>query len=179
MSKKWKQLEKNAADAFNTQRTPFSGSNSGLTSGDSLHDRLYVECKRHKSQAVITLMKSTKELADKEGKVPVLYLQEPDDRNDRYIMFHEKDLFNILREIDLSKADKRIEKGTTIYDILGEQQGHNQDIYTARKNLRQRLKELFREKTLNEERIGEIQAVSVLLDYIDTVISYIKEGLED
>ena len=178
MSKKWQQLEQNAAKTFNTKRTPFSGSNSELTASDTLHEKFFVECKRHKNQAVISLMKSTKELADKEGKIPVLYLQEPEDRNDRYLVFHEKDLFNVIKEIDLSKTDKRIKKGTTIYELMNEQTGNNQDIYTVKKNLRQRLKELFREKTLNEERLNEIKATSVLLDYVETVIDYIKEGIE-
>jgi len=97
MSKKWKTLEDNAAKIFGTKRTPFSGSNSGITSSDTLADKIFVECKRHKSQAVITLMKSTAELAEKEGKIPILYLQEPDDRSDRYIVVHEKDFFKIMQ----------------------------------------------------------------------------------
>lgn len=45
MSKNWKNFERKIAKIFNTQRTALSGSNSKITSSDTLHPELYIEIK--------------------------------------------------------------------------------------------------------------------------------------
>ena len=77
MSKSWQGLERAIARIFDTVRTPFSGSNSGITHSDTLHDRLFVECKHHQNQTILTLMKETEEKADKEHKIPIIGLSHP------------------------------------------------------------------------------------------------------
>ena len=45
MSKSWKAYERRVARYFGSERTPLSGGNSRHTRSDSLHERLYIECK--------------------------------------------------------------------------------------------------------------------------------------
>lgn len=61
---------------FGSQRTPLSGGNSGHTRSDTLHASLFIECKRHKKMAIHGLYRKTKELAEKENKVPVVITRE-------------------------------------------------------------------------------------------------------
>lgn len=61
---------------FKTTRTPLSGGNSKMTRSDTLHPRLFVEAKMRKHFSVVTLFCETRELARKEGKMPVVVLQE-------------------------------------------------------------------------------------------------------
>lgn len=41
----WKKFERSVARFFGAERTALSGSNSKISSSDSTHDRLYIECK--------------------------------------------------------------------------------------------------------------------------------------
>ena len=70
----WKQGERRVARFFGSERTPLSGGNSGHTRSDTLHPRLFIETKMRKVHAVRTLHDETKELAKKEGKIPVVAL---------------------------------------------------------------------------------------------------------
>lgn len=75
--KRWKAQERRVAAYFKTERTPLSGVNSKQTSSDTLHDRLYIECKDRKHHAVCGLMDETADKARGEGKTPVVCLTEP------------------------------------------------------------------------------------------------------
>jgi hypothetical protein len=69
-----KAAERRVAEVFGTRRTPLSGSNSGHTASDSLHPALFLEVKQRLRFAAWTLWDSTKKLARKEKKLPVLAL---------------------------------------------------------------------------------------------------------
>jgi len=75
--KAWKRFERTIAKILGTERTPLSGGNSKHTRSDSLHGRLFVECKLRKSQAIHRLFRDTKELAKKEKKIPIVITREP------------------------------------------------------------------------------------------------------
>lgn len=69
-------MEREVAALFKTVRVPLSGSNSGHnTSSDSLHDKLYIECKYRAKMAVRNLFDDTEAKANKEGKTPVVALR--------------------------------------------------------------------------------------------------------
>lgn len=173
----WQKTEKKAAQFVNCKRTPFSGSTSGLTHSDSLHDRLFLEMKTSKKHAVKTLYDKTKTLANKENKIPVLVLRETASKDTLWVL-EERDLVKLLQEVDLNRVDERIKQGTTIYDLVGQQNTSNQDLYTVKGNLRHRLKEIFREKVLSDELLEELKSTAMLLDFVETIEDYIKEGIE-
>ena len=136
-----------------------------------------IHLKTKQKHSVKTLYDETAKLAEEEGKIPVLALRETDSKDILWI-FKQEDLAKVLIEIDLNKVDKRIKEGTTIYDMISQQTGKNEDIYTIKKNLKYRLQEIFREKVLSSESLEEIKSVSVLLLYIETIEEYMKEGFE-
>jgi len=74
--KAWKKLERDTAKLFSTKRTPLSGINSAHTGSDTLHHRLYIECKLRKNSAVHTLYEKTANAAVIEDKIPVLALKQ-------------------------------------------------------------------------------------------------------
>jgi len=72
----WKQFERRVATFFGSTRTPLSGGNGKQTCSDTLHDRLFIECKLRAKSPVHRLFAETEKLAVKEGKTPLLALQE-------------------------------------------------------------------------------------------------------
>ena len=72
----WKKFEQRIADLFNSVRAPLSGRNGKVTASDSLHPRLFIECKLREHHTVYSLWKATKKISSGEGKSPVLALQE-------------------------------------------------------------------------------------------------------
>lgn len=76
--KTWKAVERAAATFFGALRNSWSGS-GGLedkTRSDSSHPRLYLEVKYRKGPiAAISLWQEAKAHADKEGKLPVVWLR--------------------------------------------------------------------------------------------------------
>jgi len=92
--KTWKANERKVASFFNTTRTPLSGGNGKQTRSDTLHSSLFVECKYRIRHAVISLWKSTKELADKEDKIPIVCLCEKG-KEGFWILCHSDDLMKI------------------------------------------------------------------------------------
>ena len=72
----WKGFERIVAKFFGTERTPLSGGNSKHTRSDTLHEDLFIECKKRKSMAVVKLYDETHKLARKEGKFPVVAITE-------------------------------------------------------------------------------------------------------
>lgn len=73
----WKSFERTVAEFFGTKRVPLSGSNSGHgTNSDSLHPRLYIECKVRGKVAIWQLFMDTEEKAKVEGKIPVVAIKQ-------------------------------------------------------------------------------------------------------
>ena len=72
----WKRFEREVAKDQGTTRTPLSGSCSGHTSGDTLHEKIYSEAKYRKKWALWTLFEEVKAQALREGKLPAVFLKE-------------------------------------------------------------------------------------------------------
>lgn len=96
--KKWKKQERRVAEFFGTKRVPLSGSNSGHnTSSDSLHERLYIECKYRKRIPIFDLWPDIYKKALKENKIPVLAVKSMQIADD-IICIRKKDLDKLLIE---------------------------------------------------------------------------------
>lgn len=73
----WKSLERRIADMFGTKRVPLSGSNSGHnTNSDSLHPKLYIECKLRQKIAIWQLFEDTERKAKAEDKIPIVAIKQ-------------------------------------------------------------------------------------------------------
>ena len=92
--KAWKAFERRVADFFNGQRNPLSGSNSRITAGDVIHERLFIECKQRQRIAIVRLWDGVKRLAVKENKTPVVCLAEKN-RPGFWILVHSEDLLKL------------------------------------------------------------------------------------
>lgn len=78
--KAWKAFERRIAKSLGVDRTPLSGSLSRLTSSDTLHPDLYVECRYRSRLSVHTWWLVVRQFALKEHKVPVLALHQAESR---------------------------------------------------------------------------------------------------
>lgn len=73
----WKGFERKVASFFGTKRVPLSGSNSGHgTNSDTLHDKLYIECKVRQKISLWQLFIDTENKASVEGKIPVVAIKQ-------------------------------------------------------------------------------------------------------
>ncbi len=72
----WKKFERRVAAFFGTRRKPLSGGNSGGSRSDSEHEQLFIECKLRAKSPAHRLFAAVEQLAAKEGKTPILALQE-------------------------------------------------------------------------------------------------------
>mgnify|MGYP000115861270 CR=1 FL=1 len=73
----WKSFEALVGKFFSTRRVPLSGSNSGHgTNSDSLHDKLYIECKVRQKISLWQLFTDTEEKAKVEKKFPVVAIKQ-------------------------------------------------------------------------------------------------------
>ena len=73
----WKSFERLVASFFGTKRVPLSGSNSGHgTNSDTLHPKLYIECKVRSKIAIWQLFVDTEGKAEVEEKIPVVALKQ-------------------------------------------------------------------------------------------------------
>lgn len=110
--KTWKAAERRVAKLFGTQRNPLSGRNSKHTASDSLHPRLFIETKYSKRFALVNVYKKAKELARKEGKLPVLILV-PKGSTEMYCMLPIEE--NVIEEFLawLKKANGSPKGGST------------------------------------------------------------------
>ena len=72
----WQIFEQRVARFFGSERNPLSGSGAGLTASDSKHPAIYIEAKLRAKSPVHRLFAETEAAARKEGKTPVLALQE-------------------------------------------------------------------------------------------------------
>lgn len=85
-------MERRISKAFGTVRNSLSGSRSKAgTSSDTLHSKLYIECKRQKRIAVLKWMANAELKAKEEKKVPILALKGADKKGD-YILVRLRDL---------------------------------------------------------------------------------------
>lgn len=90
----WKQLERVVAEFFGTRRVPLSGSNSGHgTNSDSLHDKLYIECKLRGKISLWALFEDTERKAKQENKIPVVAIKQKGSRG--YLL--------VMRPLDVKK----------------------------------------------------------------------------
>lgn len=93
----WKGFERLVAKFFGSKRVPLSGSNSGHgTNSDSLHPKVYIECKVREKIAIWSLFVDTENKAKVEKKVPVVALKQK----------NEKGYLLVIRPEDLQKIAK-------------------------------------------------------------------------
>lgn len=93
----WKSFERLVASFFGTKRVPLSGSNSGHgTNSDSLHPKLYIECKVRGKISLWSLFTDTENKAKVEGKIPVVAIKQKGERG--YLL--------VMRPDDLEKIYK-------------------------------------------------------------------------
>lgn len=93
----WKSFERLVADFFGTKRVPLSGSNSGHgTNSDSLHPKLYIECKVRAKMSLHSLFVDTEEKAKVEDKIPIVAIKQKG----------EKGYLLVIRPEDLKKISK-------------------------------------------------------------------------
>ena len=93
----WKSFERVVAEYFGTRRVPLSGSNSGHgTNSDSLHPKLYIECKVRSKISLWQLFVDTEKKAKVEGKVPVVAIKQKG----------EKGYLLVMRPDDLKKINE-------------------------------------------------------------------------
>lgn len=95
----WKAAERRVAGFFGTQRTALSGGNSKITRSDSMHKKLFIEAKLRVKHAVVSLWRETKVLAEKEGKIPVICLNEKG-KEGFWIMCHSSDFCRAAKLIE-------------------------------------------------------------------------------
>lgn len=93
-SSAWKSFERVVATFFGTKRVPLSGSNSGHgTNSDSLHDKLYIECKLRGKISLWQLFEDTERKAKQENKIPVVAIKQKGSRG--YLL--------VMRPLDIKK----------------------------------------------------------------------------
>lgn len=98
MDKAWKAFERTVARAFGTTRTPLSGGNSKQTRADTLHPGLFIECKHRHRIGAVKWFADARELARREGKVPVLAFKEPG-RHSFLVLCDVRDLARVAEAI--------------------------------------------------------------------------------
>ena len=89
----WKSFEREVAKHFGTKRVPLSGSN---TNSDTLHPKLYIECKVRGKSAIWTLFEDTRNKAKVEKKIPIIALRQKGGKG--YLL--------VIRPEDLHKISK-------------------------------------------------------------------------
>jgi len=93
----WKGFERLVATFFGSKRVPLSGSNSGHdTNSDTLHPKLYIECKVRDRFALWSLFKDTEDKATREKKTPIVAIKQKG----------EKGYLILIRPEDLEKVYK-------------------------------------------------------------------------
>jgi hypothetical protein len=101
----WKAFERKVASMFSTRRVPLSGSNSGHgTNSDSLHERVYIECKVRASFSLWELYEDTKAKAKVEKKVPIVAIKKKGAKGCLFLIAPE-DMKLLVHEME-SKTEK-------------------------------------------------------------------------
>ena len=96
--KVWKVQERRVAKIFGAKRTPLSGIHSRHTSSDSIHNKLYIECKYRKRIAILDIFPEIAKKARKERKIPILAIKSKTLKDD-YFLIRAKDLLKIAKEV--------------------------------------------------------------------------------
>lgn len=102
---KFKRRERHLASLFGSQRTPLSRSNSGHTSADALHPRIYVECKGRVSTEVRRIWEGADDHARKEKKTPAVGIFD-DHKQGCLLVIHEDDLAEVFAEWSYANVDQ-------------------------------------------------------------------------
>ena len=108
-SKRWKAVEREIAAKFGTRRTPLSGINSGHTSSDTLHPKLYIEIKHGAGcpttwKAIKKLMLETERKTEKENKCAIVVLHRKGSADfTAYMAFDQSSLVMAMDLKDLAK----------------------------------------------------------------------------
>lgn len=104
--KAWKQAERRVAKMFGSTRRPLSGMNSRSGGRDDcMHDVLFIENKHSKSHAVWTLYTATREIANREKRIPVVTLTQHRSKGVLFVV-HSEHLEILLREY--AKANSQL-----------------------------------------------------------------------
>ena len=99
----WKSFERLVASFFGTKRVPLSGSNSGHgTNSDSLHPRLYIECKVRGRIALWQLFTDTEKKAKVEGKIPIVAIKQKGEKG--YLLVLRPENLGKVNEIRLESS---------------------------------------------------------------------------
>lgn len=94
----WKSFERLVASHFGTKRVPLSGSNSGHnTNSDSLHPKLYIECKVRGKISLWQLFIDTENKAKVENKIPLVAIKQKGERG--YLIVIRPDDLEKIAEI--------------------------------------------------------------------------------
>lgn len=94
----WKSFERLVASFFGTKRVPLSGINSGHgTNSDSLHPKIYIECKVRHKFSLWSLFIDTEKKAKVENKVPVVAIKQKGEKG--YLLVVRPDDLGKLVEI--------------------------------------------------------------------------------
>jgi hypothetical protein len=100
----WKQLERRIAAQFGTVRTALSGSNSKITSSDSLSEKYYLEVKLRAKIPFYKTFKDTMEKAKKENKIPIVVMHQK--FNDMDIVMCKLEDFIVMKKAADINTDK-------------------------------------------------------------------------
>lgn len=101
----WKSFERVVATYFGTRRVPLSGSNSGHgTNSDSLHPKLYIECKVRSKISLWQLFIDTEKKAKIENKIPVVAIKQKG----------EKGYLLVMRPEDMKKISEIQEESFSV-----------------------------------------------------------------
>ena len=80
-NKTWKSVERRIAELFKGTRNSLSGRNSKAgTSGDVIHDKLYIEIKHRSKIPFYSTWEDTREKAKLEKKIPVVVIHKKGSR---------------------------------------------------------------------------------------------------
>lgn len=102
----WKQRERDAAEELGTRRQPSSGSmgRADQTRSDSVHPKVFIECKLRPSHGPITVWRDAAKKAKAENKTPVVCLMEKF-RRGRWWLIHSSHLRILAIEWLAAKDD--------------------------------------------------------------------------
>ena len=93
----WKSFERTVSSFFGTRRVPLSGINSGHgTNSDSLHDKLYIECKLRGKFSLWQLFDDTEKKAKHENKIPIVAIKQKGGRG-YLVIVRPEDLDEVVK----------------------------------------------------------------------------------
>ena len=99
MNKAWKQMERDIAKKFGTRRSGYEQSKKKkITSSDTFHPRLYIECKRRKRINLSSVWSQVTEGAKRERKIPLLVWKHPD-MTHSLLICRMRDIKKIAKEL--------------------------------------------------------------------------------